>query len=59
VLALDPKFAVSNPAEDDTFLRVMKVSSTTSFGREVKPLVPCHEILCHDVQSCLLGYTAV
>jgi hypothetical protein len=51
VLALDPKFAVSNPAEDDTFLRVIKVSSPTSFGGEVKPLVPCHEILCH-VKEC-------
>jgi hypothetical protein len=34
-LPLDPKFAGSNPAEDDGFLRVIKVRSTTSFGGEV------------------------
>jgi hypothetical protein len=39
VLALDPRLAGSNPAEDNGFLRVMKISSTTSFGREIKPAV--------------------
>jgi hypothetical protein len=40
-LPLDPRFAGSNPAEDDGFLRVITIRSTTSFGEEVKPLVPC------------------
>jgi hypothetical protein len=35
-LPLDPRFTGSNPAEDDGFFR-----STTSFGEEVKPSVPC------------------
>jgi hypothetical protein len=33
-LPLDRRFAGSNPAEDDEFLRVINVYSTTSFGRE-------------------------
>jgi hypothetical protein len=37
----DPRFSGSNPAENDGFLRVIKIRSTTSFGGEVKPLVPC------------------
>jgi hypothetical protein len=41
---LDPRFAGSNPAEDDGFLRVIKVCSMTSFGGEVKPLVPCFDL---------------
>jgi hypothetical protein len=31
-LPLDPRFAGSNPAEDDAFLRAIKIRSTTSFG---------------------------
>jgi hypothetical protein len=34
-LPLDPRFAGSKPAEDDGFLRVIKIRSTTSFGGEV------------------------
>jgi hypothetical protein len=34
-LPLDTRFAGSNPAEDDGFLRVIKIRSTTSFGGEV------------------------
>jgi hypothetical protein len=37
----DPRFAGSNPAEDNGFLRVIKIRSTTSFGGEVKSSVPC------------------
>jgi hypothetical protein len=37
---LDPRFAGSNPTEDDGFLRAIKIRSTTSF-EEVKPSVPC------------------
>jgi hypothetical protein len=36
MLALGPKFVVSNPAEDDGFLRAINIRSMTSFGREVK-----------------------
>ena len=39
---LVPKFAGSNPAEAVGFLRAKKILSTPSFGREVKPFVPCH-----------------
>jgi hypothetical protein len=40
-LPLGPRFAGSNPAEDDGFLRVIKIRNTTSFGGEVKSSVPC------------------
>jgi hypothetical protein len=40
-LPLDPRFAGSNPAEDDGFLRVIKIRSTPSFGGEGKSSVPC------------------
>jgi hypothetical protein len=30
-LPLDPRFAGSNPGEDDGFSRVIKIRSTTSF----------------------------
>jgi hypothetical protein len=43
VLALEPSFAGSNPAEDDGFLRAIKIRSTPSLGTKVKPSVlPCH-----------------
>jgi hypothetical protein len=38
---LDPRFSGSIPTEGDGFLRVIKIRSTTSFGGEVKPSVPC------------------
>jgi hypothetical protein len=40
-LPLYPRFTGSNPAEDDGFLRVIKIRITTSFGGEVKPSIPC------------------
>jgi hypothetical protein len=43
-LPLDPRFAGSNPAEDDGFSRVTKIRSTPSFGGEVKPSVPCRRL---------------
>jgi hypothetical protein len=42
---LDPRFLASNPAEDDGFLRAIKIRSRTSFGVEIKPYVPCRNIL--------------
>jgi hypothetical protein len=40
-LPLDPRFTGSNPGEEMGFLRVIKISSMTSFEGEVRPLVPC------------------
>jgi hypothetical protein len=37
--------AGSNLAEDDGFLRAVKMHSVTSFVGEVKPSTPCHKIL--------------
>jgi hypothetical protein len=34
---LDPKFAGSNPAEDDGFSRAIEIRNKTFFGRELKP----------------------
>jgi hypothetical protein len=41
---LDPRFVGSNLAEDDGFLRAIKIRSATSFGGEVKPSVPCRKM---------------
>jgi hypothetical protein len=46
-LPLDPRFAGSNPAEGDGFLKVIKIRCTTSFRRKVKTSAPCHNILRH------------
>jgi hypothetical protein len=46
-LALDPRFAASNPAEEDEFLRTIKIRRTISFGREAKALVPSRKSLRH------------
>jgi hypothetical protein len=42
---LDPRFAGSNSAENDGFLKAIKIHISTSFGEEVKPLVPSRKIL--------------
>jgi hypothetical protein len=47
-----PRFAVSNKAKNDGFLRVIEIQSTTSFGEEVKPLDPYHKILQHIKDTC-------
>jgi hypothetical protein len=44
---LDPRFAGSNPAQCDGFLRAIKIPSMPSFGGEVKPSAPCSKILRH------------
>jgi hypothetical protein len=46
-LPLDPRFAGSNPAEDDGFLMVIKIHCATSFGGKVILLAPCCKILLH------------
>jgi hypothetical protein len=42
-LPLDPRFACSNPAEGDGFLRAIKIRSTPSLGEEVKASIPRKE----------------
>jgi hypothetical protein len=46
-MLLDPRFADSNPAEDDVIFKSesVKIRSTTSFGGEVKLSVSCSKIL--------------
>jgi hypothetical protein len=44
-LAIGPRFAGSNPAEDERFLIAIKIRSTTSFGGEVNLSVPFRKIL--------------
>jgi hypothetical protein len=38
-LPFDPKFAVSNPAEDNGFLRAIQIRNTSSFREKVKPSI--------------------
>jgi hypothetical protein len=40
-------FGGLSPAENDGFLKAIKIRSTTSFGVQVKPLAPCHMVLWH------------
>jgi hypothetical protein len=47
VLATGTRFAGSNPAEDDEFLRTIKIRRKNSFGGEVEPTLPCCKILRH------------
>jgi hypothetical protein len=44
-VSLNPRFAGTNPAEEDGFLRAIKICSATSFEGELKPSVPCRKIL--------------
>jgi len=49
---LVPKFAGSNPAEAFGFFGRKKILSAPSFGREVKPSVPCRKFTaCKSTQS--------
>jgi hypothetical protein len=45
VLATEPKVRGFEPGKDDGYLRAIKISSTPSFGREVKPECPCRKVL--------------
>jgi hypothetical protein len=49
-LPLDPRFAGSNPAEDNGLFRAIKIHSTTSFGGEIKSSAPCRKILRHVIK---------
>jgi hypothetical protein len=44
---MHPRFAGSNTAVGDGFLVGIKIRSTLSFGREVKPSAPCCKVLRH------------
>ena len=48
---LDPKLAGSNPAGVDGFFQNVKILSMTSFGREVKPWVPCRRFTARKKTS--------
>jgi hypothetical protein len=47
VLVTGPTGREFEPGQDDGFLRPIKIRSTPSFGREVKPEVSCRKILRH------------
>jgi hypothetical protein len=53
VLATGPKGHRFKPGQDDGFLMAIKICSTPSFGWEVKPKAPCHEILQHVKEPCI------
>jgi hypothetical protein len=47
VLANGPKVHGFKPGRGDGFLKCDRISSTPSFGEEVKASVPCRKILRH------------
>jgi hypothetical protein len=49
---LDSRFTGSNPAKDNGFLMAVKIRILTSFGGDVKLLVPCCKILQHIKECC-------
>jgi hypothetical protein len=51
-LQLDPRFAGSNPAEDDGLLMAIIIRCTTSFWGEGKSSIPCRKILRHFKERC-------
>ena len=48
---LDPRFAGSIPAGLDGFFQSVKILSMTSFGRKVKPWVPCRRFTAREITS--------
>ena len=57
----DPRFTCSNPAGVDEFFQSIKTLSMSTFGREVKPLVPCRRLHLFRLvlyQSCYLAALA-
>jgi hypothetical protein len=49
---MEARFAGSDLAEDDGFSRTIKIGSTTSFGRAVKPSASFRKILWHVKDRC-------
>jgi hypothetical protein len=53
VLAIGTKIREFRPGRGRwIFLRAIKIRSTTSFGGEVKPSIPCRKILRHVKGPC-------
>ena len=52
LVPLDPRFAGSNPAGVNGFFQTVKTPRMTSFGREVKPWVPCRRFTARKRTSC-------
>jgi hypothetical protein len=48
MLAIRPKVCRFKPGQGQWIFKGDKSPSTTSFGGEVKPAVPCDKILWHD-----------
>ena len=48
---LDPRFVGSIPAGVDGFFQSVEILSMTSFGKEVKPWVPCCKFTAHKRTS--------
>jgi hypothetical protein len=48
VLSLDLRSVGSISAEDDMFLKSIKICSRTFIGGTVKPSAPCRKVLRHD-----------
>jgi hypothetical protein len=62
LLTIGPKFRGFKPRRGYRFLMAIKISSTTSFGLEVKPSVPCRKILrrvngIYMYEECNVSYT--
>jgi hypothetical protein len=47
LLSIGPKVHGFKPSRGECTLMAIKIRSMTSFGGEVKPLVPCYKILWH------------
>jgi hypothetical protein len=43
VLAIGPKVHRFKPGQEDKIFRAINIHSTPYFGREVKPVAPCHK----------------
>jgi hypothetical protein len=56
-MALNPRFAGSNPADSDGFLTAIKIRSTTSFGGEVKPLP--HVVIFYGILNIPIGMSEI
>jgi hypothetical protein len=55
-LSLEQRFAASNPAEDDGFLRAIQIRSEPSFGGEVMP--SAHVVRFYGVLKIPAEYTS-
>jgi hypothetical protein len=52
-LATEPKVRGFKPGRDNGLLWAIKIRSTPSFGREVKPSAPRHKTLRHIKEPCV------